>query len=129
MAKKIKYTEIARCKECGKYAPISAFKFSPVKKKMSPCKICRSKRQKEINKKQFGTPEGRYKQSVRSMTYYLIAINEIELKGVCEECGKSIDIQIHHIEPYDSRNIAELCRKPCHSAKHPRSKNKDNECH
>jgi len=108
-----------KCKGCGKYYPVKDFRLTPKFKKLKECKTCRKEITKRKNIKQFGSPEGRFKQSVRSMTRYLIVTEQLEVKGICEKCGKDKKIEVHHPEPYCSRNIVELCRKPCHSEEHP----------
>ena len=100
----IKTGRIFNCFKCGK-----EIYRTPTDQKKAPLgrfycsKLCR--RQKNL------------KQFARAKTQYLIKCGEIKIEKRCSKCGETNNIQIHHLDYNNPKDITTLCRK-CHDVEH-----------
>lgn len=58
----------------------------------------------------------------RSGRWATVRLQHLEREPVCQACGRSKDLEVHHIRPYatwpdyelDPTNLITLCASPCH---------------
>lgn len=58
----------------------------------------------------------------RSREWARVRKEHVEREPTCVACGRAVDLEVHHIEPYHRRpdlelepsNLITLCRTPCH---------------
>lgn len=57
------------------------------------------------------------KRALRARTRELVHTGEITLLGLCERCGSTKGLAVHHKDYDDPYNVSQLCRG-CHAAEH-----------